>query len=161
MAKLNVPAILAKLKAAGYKAYAWKDGQEPVPEGLENYANALADKKFHEWVDKYLQEQKRAEERRMDGCNTSAGNIDGRSSGLTGDASILGIIYRMFTGLSGLPPSLQNRAISITQTLIESERDAQINTLKERKSWIDNDMKALDSKLSVLVNAQDQLTEKL
>ena len=161
MAKLNVPAILEKLKAAGYKVYAWKEEQDPVPEGLENYARALADKKFHEWVDKYLQEQKRAEESRINGCNLSAGNLDGRLTGLPGGASILDVIFRMFTCLSSLPPSMQNRAISITQTLIVSERDAQINTLKERKAWIDNDMKALDSRMSVLVNAQDQLTEKL
>lgn len=160
MGKLNVPAILVKLKAAGYRAYAWKDGEEPVPEGLENYANALADKKFHEWVDKYLQEQKRSEESRMNSCNLSAGNLDGRLTGLPGGASVLDVVFRMFTSLSVLSPSMQNRAISITQTLIQSERDQQINTLKERKSHIDYDMKALDNRMSYLVNAQDQLTEK-
>jgi hypothetical protein len=154
MAKTNVPALLAKLKALGYTVYAWKEGEEQIPEGLTNYIEALASKMAAEEMEKFMKAEKEKEWEKRQQCDmgmAAVGTASDRKFQLAGEIA---------RKLSILEPSDQNRVIKWVTESVEAERDERIRKVRYDKARIDTDMKHLDRYLLELTNSQDQLNEQ-
>lgn len=148
---LSSEEMIQLLISEGYTVYAWKEGYEGMPKGLQHYIEALSDKKAQETIEQYNEANKRT------GNNDQNLSCNRMQPG--GPTDIMEEASKIVMALRAFKPNEQNKVLGIATDLMVGIRDGHIKELRRQKEYMDRSMKDINDQLSEYANSLDELIE--